>query len=357
MTLSEIPYMRWAKEHGQDGEIPLTMSAVPALDWKELGLDPASLELFHYSRYGDLETLDAIAGRWGWSHDRVFFASSATHVHFCLAASVVSPGDRVLYEVPGYHPLVDSLSCFAIEPMPYVRSASDHYALPQELIRREVDAGAKLLLVTHLQNPTGVGLSEDDQRFLVDLCESTGVKVLSDEMYRPFLDPDPGPLHEQHPSILSVMGLNKVHGLPQIRVGWGFAESSQVDLARRILDATTVHNSCLSDQVASHAVGEMERLEGRARGISAKGWSILGPWLERSPFTVCQPAGGLVCFPRVVTDRFADGDVFATAALERGVNVVPGRFFGDAERVRMGFGGDPAALKEALSRLESLLGA
>ncbi len=341
--------MRWAKNHAHDGQVNLTQSAVPALDWEGLGLDPRQIELFHYSRYGDPGLLQDIACRWSLAEEQVFLASSTTHVHFCFAAGLLEPGDRVLHESPGYFPLVDSLSMLQVQPVSFERRFADGYALPRAELREQVAAGVKLILLTHLHNPTGAALSESDQAFLADLCDSTGVFVLSDEIYRPFLDPDPGPLHQLHPNIISVMGLNKVHGLPQIRIGWGFAEPGPIDRARRILDSTTVHNSCLSDQVAMYAVGQMDRLERRARGIANAGWDIMGPWLERNGFDCAVPAGGLVCFPRVPSPTFAE------RALEAGVNLTPGHFFGAESHVRIGFGMDPAQLSNALQLLESVI--
>jgi len=353
---SDISYIRWAKEHAAFGGIALTQSAVPPVDWDEIGLDPRELRLFEYSAYGD-ETLRAgIAGEWGWEADRVLLAGSASHAHFCLAASLLEPGGRVLHEVPGYLPLLDALSLLRIEPVPFHRRHEDGYRLPQDEIRRAARAsGAKLLLLTDLHNPTGVALDREERAFLAALCDETGLEVIADEMYRPFLDPDPGPLCRLHERIVTVGGLNKVHGLSQIRVGWGIAPPARIERARRILDATTIHNSCLSDQVARAAWPRRERLVARGRAIAAAGWEVLGAWLERTPLETIPPAGGLVCFPRVPAALFPDGDSFQRAALAEGVLVTPGRFFGRPEHVRIGFGRPPALLNDATIRLDRVL--
>jgi aspartate/methionine/tyrosine aminotransferase len=350
---SDVPYIRWAKEHAAEGEIALTMSAVPPVDWADLGLDPRELRLFEYSAYGD-ETLRAgIAGEWGWGAERVLLAASASHAHFCFGASLLAPGDRVLHEVPGYLPLLDALSLLRCEPVPFRRRAEEAYRLPQEEIRRAArDSRAKLLLLTDLHNPSGAALSAADRRFLAELAEETGIEILADEMYRTFLDPDPGPLCRAHERIVSIGGLNKVHGLPQIRVGWGIASEERVRRARRILDATTIHNSCLTDQVARAAWPVRARLLARARAIARAGWEVLGPWLERSPLEVVPPAAGLVCFPRIPRELFADGDAFRRAALAEGVGVTPGRFFGVPGHVRIGCGLAPELLAEATRRLD-----
>lgn len=355
---SDVPYIRWAKQHTGHAGIALTQSAVPPVGWDDLGFDPRELRLAEYSSYGD-ETLRAgIAGEWGWGAERVLLAGSASHAHFCLAASVLEPGDRVLHEVPGYLPLLDALSLLRIEPVPFARRAEDGFRLPQEEIRRAArSSGAKLLLLTDLHNPSGVTLDPGERAFLAALCDETGIEVIADEMYRAFLDPDPGPLCRSHERIVTVAGLNKVHGLPQIRVGWGIAPPERIERARRILDATTIHNSTLSDQVARAAWPHRARLAARARAIAQAGWRVLGPWLSRSPLETVPPAGGLVCFPRVPLALFADGDEFQRAALAEGVLVTPGRFFGAPEHVRIGFGVPPATLEAATRSLDRVLAA
>lgn len=352
--LSRIPYMRWAKSQAAVGEYALTSSAVPPLDWHSLGMDPQQLELCRYNAYGD-ESLLAELRAEGTAESDVLLASSTTHAHFCLAASILSPGDRVLYESPGYLPLVDSLSMLGVEAVRFVRRFEDGFSLPREHIERVVEqACPRLLLVTDLHNPSGVTLDEDERRFLADLCERTGLEIICDEVYRPFLDPDPGPLHRWHPAISSVNGLNKSYGLPLIRVGWALASRARTERARRVLDATTVHNSCLSDQVAGFAWQARTRLLDRARAIAAEGWAICGPWLEGSPLACVPPAGGLICFPRV-PDAFEDGDALRAHLLEHGVGVTPGSYFEAPRHVRIGFGLAPQRLREALLAIDHAL--
>lgn len=356
--LSTCPYLRWAKYHSAEAEINLTMSAVPPLDWEELGFDPRRLELNSYTAYGPEEVLDGVATRWGRSGDEVFLASSTTHAHFCFAVSAVAPGERVLFECPGYFPLIDQMSLMDVEPIRFERSAEEGFALPRERIEILLQqTGAGLILLTNLHNPSGTALTEEEMTFLVDLCDRTGVEIICDEIYRPFLDPDPGPLYLRHPNIISVWGLNKVHGLPQIRIGWGMATSQRVELARRILDATTVHNSCLSDQVASFAVGEMPRLEDRARAIARAGWDVLAPWLESSPFRFHPPSGGLTAFPGIPDGLFEDADELRSALLEVGVGITPGTFFETPSHFRVGVALDPELIREATRRIDGVIAA
>ena len=352
--LSAIPYIQWAKAQVGKARYPLTMSAVPPVDWQDLDFDPRELSLFEFSDYGDPELRDGIAGEWGWGRERVCLASSASHAHFCFAASILEPGDRVLYESPGYLPLLDSLSLLRVETIPVARRFEDDFALDLAAIRASIDeSGAKVLLLTDLHNPSGVSFPEEMGAELARLCEETGVQVIVDEMYRPFLATDPPPLAADHPNIVSIRGLNKVHGLSQIRVGWGLATVERVERAQRILDATTIHNSCLTDQVARVAWRVREALVERARRIASDGWEVVREWLPESPLESATPAGGLVCFPRLPEPW--RGESLFEAARKKEVLVTPGLFFGDDRHIRLGFGLNPRELRTALASLSAIL--
>ncbi|MEM7167575.1 MAG: pyridoxal phosphate-dependent aminotransferase [Planctomycetota bacterium] len=353
MPLSEIPYIRWAKSEICAGDYHLTSSAAPEVDWSELGIDPRDLKLFHYNTYGEEQMLSDL--RQQIPGCEALIAAGASHAHFCIAAAILRPGDRILFEAPGYLPLLDSLSMLDVEAIRFRRSSTEGFALPLEQIEAVASqVQPRLILLTNLHNPSGVALTEAEMDGLAGLCERTGIEVLCDEVYLPYLDPQPTPLHARHPLITSVCSFNKSYGLPQIRVGWAQARPELVERARRIVDATTLHNSCLSDQVAALAWPQREKLAARSRAVAAAGWAVAGPWLEKLPLEYVAPAGGLICFPRVPEESFADGEAFREALLGVGVGVTPGSFFGEPNHVRIGFREAPERLEETFQRMASV---
>ncbi|MAW76853.1 MAG: hypothetical protein CMJ95_05600 [Planctomycetes bacterium] len=352
MELSRVPYIRWAKSDGQIGKHNLTMSAVPPVSWEEIDLDPATLDLFEFTPYGPTEVMDSLAAAWGLDPEGILLASSASHAHFCFAAALSGPGGTVVHEVPGYLPIVDALSVVGANTIPFERRFEDNYRIDLERLAATIQQHeAKLLLVTNLHNPSGVKLSKEEEDGIVSICDRYGCHVIVDEMYRPFLDPDPGPLSRRHPSIVSIGGLNKVHGVSQVRFGWGFGSREVVDRARCVFDSTTLHNSCLTDQVARAAMQRWEPLRQRGRKFASDGWEIFSAWLENHPMSLVAPAAGLVCFPKVPPGAGADGVEFRQKCLEQGVNLTPGHFFGAPDHVRIGFGLPVEQLRRALDAL------
>lgn len=328
------------------------MSAVPPVDWEDIGLDPAHLELFEFTPYGPTEVMAEIEKLWGIDPDGILLASSASHSHFCFGAALARPGETVVHEIPGYLPVVDALSVVGVKTVPFERHFEQGYRIDLEALARTLEEHQPaLLLLTNLHNPSGVRLSLEEELGIAALAEDHGFHVIVDEMYRPFLDPDPGPLSLRHPSIVSIGGLNKVHGVSQVRFGWGLATPQLVDRARRVLDSTTLHNSCLTDQVARAAMKKWQPLRARGRRIACDGWEIMRDWLQHQAIEVVEPAGGLVCFPRVPEHLGTDGDGFQKLCIEQGVNLTPGRFFGARDHVRIGFGLAPDQLRPALEAL------
>ena len=356
MALSEVPYIRWAKHEGLMGEHRLTASAVSPVDWSEIGLDPGSLALTEFSPYGPEEVFQKLHQDWGIDRRGIVLGASASHAHFCFGAAMVPAGGTVLHESPGYLPLVDALSLLGVRRVPFQRHFEENYRLDTDALCKKIIAEkADLVLLTHLHNPTGVALEEEEIQGLVEVVEKTGCPVIIDEMYRAFLDPDPGPLCLRHPKIVSVWGLNKVHGLSQVRFGWGCASPELAEQARRIFDSTTLHTSCLTDQVARAAMQHFETLAARGRKIASQGWSIFSEWLTHHDLPVVEPSGGLVCFPQVPLHVASDGDHFRERCMERGLNLTPGRFFGEPHHVRIGFGSPETELRAALRVLGEVI--
>ncbi|MEC9475433.1 MAG: pyridoxal phosphate-dependent aminotransferase [Planctomycetota bacterium] len=332
------------------------MSAVPPVSWEQIGLDPATLELFEFTPYGPSEVMDSLAAMWGLDPEGILLASSASHAHFCFAAALAGPGGTVVHEVPGYLPVVDALSVVGARTVPFERRFEDQYRIDVDRLAQIIEQhGANLLLITNLHNPSGVQLSREEEQGIVSICDRLDCHVLVDEMYRPFLDPDPGPLSRLHPSIVSIGGLNKVHGISQVRFGWGFGGPDLVDRARCVFDSTTLHNSCLTDQVARAAMGRWEPLRQRGCKFASDGWDLFSDWLEKHPLSLVAPAGGLVCFPRVPSGYGSDAVEFRRRCLEHDVNLTPGHFFGAPDHVRIGFGLPVDQLEPALEALGRVL--
>ena len=125
---------------------------------------------------------------------------------------------------------------------------------------------------------------------------------------------------------------------------------------RRLNDLFGVHPPHVAERMAVVAFDRLSPLKARADAITQANRTaycalLAGhPRLEQTIFDQ-----GATVFPRLVG---TDGDAFfrqLTANFE--TSVVPGRFFGMPDHIRIGLGADPATTSECLARIASALDA
>ncbi len=123
---------------------------------------------------------------------------------------------------------------------------------------------------------------------------------------------------------------------------------------RRLNDLFGVHPPHVAERMSVVAFDRLPELRARAAAIleanRAAYREVLGghPKLEQAVFDQ-----GATVFPRL---KETDGDAFfrrLTAEFE--TSVVPGRFFGAPDHIRIGLGQDPAMTREGLARVAQAL--
>jgi aspartate/methionine/tyrosine aminotransferase len=110
-----------------------------------------------------------------------------------------------------------------------------------------------------------------------------------------------------------------------------------------------------ADRLAVVAFGNIDRLAERARRIVDSNAPLVSAFLARTRDQLeCTPPHATIAFP-----RFADGRGAASFVerlfRERGVAVVPGKFFDSPSHFRISFGGETGALEKGLEEIGSCL--
>jgi aspartate/methionine/tyrosine aminotransferase len=101
---------------------------------------------------------------------------------FILAS--MNPGDKVLYPNPGYPIYESQIEFHGGTCLPYgYKEARDGFILDMEVIRKGVQAGAKILIYNNYQNPTGASSPPEEMEELAALAVKNDLFVLSDEAY------------------------------------------------------------------------------------------------------------------------------------------------------------------------------
>ena len=379
MELPSFEMERWQSLHENRVELNLSESGVEPFTLGELeelvggrlpaaggaGPDAGSVAATRlgYTQTNGTELLrERIATLYpGAGPENVLVTSGGAEANFLAMWHLLEPGDRAALLLPTYGQTPGLARGFGAELRAF-RLEEERGWQPAPGAAAEAAGGdARLVGVTHPNNPTGAVLTRASMDDVVAAAEAAGAWLLSDEVYAGAeVEGGTTPtLWGEHDRVLVTGSLSKAYGLPGLRLGWvvGPAETVEALWARK--DYTTIAPAALSDRLAA-AVMEpdvRERVLARTRRIVRENLELLSRWLDARPglFSWRAPDAGAICWVRYGLD-VGSSELAERLRREESVLVVPGDQFGMDGHLRIGFGIDREELREALTRTADLLG-
>ena len=171
------------------------------------------------------------------SADRVALTASTSEAYALLFKLLCDAGDVVLVPKPSY-PLFEHLTRLEnVVAAPYDLEYHGTWRIDLESVERASGPRARALLIVSPNNPTGSFLHRDDWSALSEMAASRGWAIIGDEVFADYpIDPAPNAtpvLADTDALTMSLGGLSKSAGLPQVKLGWiGFGgPASRVDEA------------------------------------------------------------------------------------------------------------------------------
>ena len=274
--------------------------------------------------------------------DRLCLTTSTSEAYSFLFRLLCNPGDEVLVARPSY-PLFDfiaQLDDVQLREYPLVydpntdASSGLGWAIDLHALNAAITGKTRAIIVVHPNNPTGNFASQLERTALEALCARHDLALIVDEV---FLDYPLGATHRSFAAgeaaclTFVLSGISKVCGLPQMKASWiaacgppslvGAAMQRIEIIADTFLSMNAPVQHALPDWLAArHPLQQQIRqrmsenlalLDERLRGTSAQRFAMQGGWTA------------VLRVPRTV-----DGKEFVHAALDRGVLIQPGEFYG-----------------------------
>ncbi|MGE5715116.1 MAG: pyridoxal phosphate-dependent aminotransferase [Acidobacteriota bacterium] len=168
---------------------------------------------------------------------QIVLTASSSEAYGWLFKLAGDPGDVVLVPAPSY-PLLDALTeleCLTLHR--YALRSEDGFAFRAAAVESEVQrieaAGRRVaaVVLVNPNNPTGTSLAGGELSALLALAKERGFIVISDEVFVDFRYSDrPGDVRiaasapgAEEALVFSLGGLSKSAALPQLKLGWIFA--------------------------------------------------------------------------------------------------------------------------------------
>ncbi|HEY5002687.1 MAG TPA: PLP-dependent aminotransferase family protein, partial [Ktedonobacteraceae bacterium] len=288
-----------------------------------------------------------------------------------LGKIIIDPGDRIVVEAPTYMGALQAWSSYGAA---YVMVAVDEQGMQTDLLEEALQQNPKYIYVLpNFQNPTGVTLSEERRRILVQQARRYGVPIVEDDPY--------GELRfegEPLPSLLALEGeqqegtyqgngiylgtFSKIMA-PGMRLGWVIAPAQVISKLVQAKQGVDLHTSTFTQMIAYELLKDGfldEHVHLIRRVYQERRDAMLAAMEEYFPEEVkwTHPVGGM--FLWVTLPEGSDATELLKPAMERNVVFVPGASFypngGGRNTMRLNYSHDkPERIREGIGRLARAL--
>lgn len=305
----------------------------------------------------------------GITADNVLITSGSQQALDLIGKILINPGDHILVESPTYLGALQAWNAYGAE---YITVPSDEHGMMTEKLEAALRSGPKFIYVLpNFQNPTGVTLSLERRKQLVELADRYGVPIIEDDPY--------GQLRYEGEHLPSVVTLDGQHRekescysgnviylstfskilAPGIRLAWVVAPP---DVIRKLVQAkqgADLHTATFNQMVAFE-VGHGGFLDKHVFTIrktyKERRDVMMDALTEHMPEGVnwTHPQGGLFLWATLPEN--CNSSEILKSAVKKKVAYVPGESFfpcgGGQNTMRLNFSySNPDLINEGISRL------
>jgi aspartate/methionine/tyrosine aminotransferase len=370
MNVEQFAMERMQSTYENQVEFNLSESGVHPLQLGELVDDDAARErLMHEAlRYtqsnGTAALRELIAARYaGATPSHVQVTNGGAEANYLAMWNLVEPGDEVVFMVPSYMQTWGLARAFGATVKEWPLLPPDRggrWRIDADALATLVSPRTKMIVICNPNNPTGARFEAADLDRIAAAADRAGAWILADEIYRGAeRDGRETPtMWGRAERVIITSGLSKAFGLPGLRIGWVLGAPSLIASLWSYHDYTTIAPGALSDALARHALepDRAGRILARTRRILNENFPIIAAWLDGhgGQFQYAPPDAGAIVYVRYAHDVNST-ELVTELRTRKSVLIVPGDHFGMDRYLRIGYGDEPAYLKQGLDRLQALL--
>lgn len=302
--------------------------------------------------------------------DNVIIQVGAKQALFNVFQTIIDPTKEEKDEVIVFAPYWVSYPAFVKlaggEPRYLQLSPSIDYQIDVETVRNAITPNTKAILVNSPSNPTGSVQRQEILDNLWQLCQTKGIYLIVDEIYKNMIFEKERSILRFQPSgkLIIVDGVSKSHSMTGFRIGWTIANKEVIDNIAKLQSHSTASPTTFCQYAAFEAL----------TGVKTD----LRPLLEENRKEVVRlfnEIEGVECgeidsafyaFPsfrgyvgkKVEEGRYLSNsrDLAEYLLKEAKVATVPGEDFGADWHLRVNFAVEKDTLIEAVKRIKEALG-
>ncbi|HET9026910.1 MAG TPA: pyridoxal phosphate-dependent aminotransferase [Trueperaceae bacterium] len=370
---STVAFAGRAKELARQGIDVIAMTAgepdfLPPEHVLEAAREGIRLGLTKYTATeGTGELREAVAAKFKrengltYAPDQVLVSNGGKQTLYNAFMSVLEPGDEVVMVAPYWVSYPAQVELAGGVPVVVTASAADGFVPDIADVRKAITPRTKVLLINSPSNPTGAVYPPALVREFAELAEEHDLWLFSDDLYEHLIyDGEFSTAAALVPQrTLIVHGASKGYAMTGWRIGFGVGPKPLIAAMTRLQGQSTSGANSLAQYATVAALNEVEKtaaFQAMTRAAYRERRDVLVAGLNRLGLPTPKPAGAFY----VMTDTTSIDPDEERAAIrlldEARVAVVPGTDFLAPGKVRLSYATSLDDVKEALRRIEALIG-
>ena len=336
----------------ESGVHPLTVDELLEIAGTDAGV--GGIRLGYGQSNGSDELRHKVAAQYeGATENNVLVTVGGAEANFTCFWHLFETEEKAAVILPTYGQVPGLIDSFEGRIMPVHLVEENDWQPDLEALEAALEAGARFVLITNPNNPTGAALSDASMDAIAEMTARHGAWIMADEVYA---GAETGVEKTRsfwgcHDKVLVTNSLSKAYGLPGLRLGWILGPSELIEKLWGHTDYTTIAVASVSDALACVALEPetRDRIMARTRGIVRANLQLVEDWMaaQEGRFSYRPPDAGAICYTAY------DAQVNSTDFAEKlrtgkSVLVVPGDHFGMDRYLRIGFGNPESELMEGL---------
>lgn len=304
--------------------------------------------------------------------DNVMVTSGSQQALDLLGKILINRGDRILVESPTY---LGALQAWAAYGAEYVTVPMDEYGMITDELENALRSGPKFIyILPNFQNPTGVTLTMERRKKVIELADRYGVPIVEDDPYGQLryegehlpslvvMDSQSRNESCYHGNVIYLSTFSKTLA-PGIRIAWVIAPPEVITKLTQAKQGADLHTSTFTQIVAYEVArgGFIDEHIKLIRKVYTERRNVMLAAMDSSFPPGCewtQPQGGLFLWG-ILPEELNSADVLKDA-VEQKVAFVPGTPFfptgGGHNTMRLNFSNaTPEKIREGISRLGKVL--
>ena len=296
-----------------------------------------------------------------YATDEVMVSTGGKQVLYNGFMAVLEPGDEVVLMAPYWVSYPAQIRLAGGAPVAVKTTPQDGFMPDLAAVEAAITPRTKVLLINSPSNPTGAVYPPELVEGLAKLAVKHGLWLFTDDLYEHLIydgEFTPAARFAQDRTLV-VHGASKGYALTGWRIGFGAGPKELISGMNRLQGQSTSGANALAQHATVAALNEVEKtaaFQAMTRAAYQERRDVLVEGLNRLGLRTPKPQGAFY----VMTDvsRIDPDEAVAAGRLleEARVAVVPGTDFEAPGQVRMSYATSLDNVREALRRIEELLG-